>query len=1127
MRLKIAVCTLLFTLLGLGFLPPLYAQTRRLTGHVTSEDDKTPLQGVTIAIKGKNEVKLTNALGDFTIDAKPEDVLLITYTGYAPQEIKVGSRPVMNVSMKVGTQKMDEVVVVGYGTQSRRTLTGAVSTVDPQVLKSAPSTNLGNALQGTVTGVIVQQSTGQPGSTPVITFRGGSNFDGSGSPLFILDGVIVPSLYGINGDDVESMTVLKDAASTAIYGARASNGVVLVTTKKGKKGHTQVTYSYRDATNFIRYDPLHYMNGAQYLHMQRIGIGNRYDADAADNNGLGNASAMNTDKSELTGAWGWANSSGWTSPIGLYTTQEVSNSNRQYLSNPNWHLLVDPNPFNSNESDSLLYTSYSQRQLENMIMQKGKTQQHFVGFSGANDMGSFALGIGVVNDQGMIIGSSFKRMDVNFNGGLNVSKDIKVTLTANAYSTNTNPSYYTADGGAASSPAGLSGGTGGLIQRFIGVAPTVRFTNDTSGAQIPGPNDPTLGNPAIWKNIYYNNTVEQRFSGSLGLEYDITNDLKIVASGSGFYRYNNANSFTKAYQAGSGGTEITTRPASFSIINDAQYSYNAFLEYSKSFGKNKISAMGGGEFYSFTEHTFSGAATGASTDDVPWLVASTTATGVPSSDFPIWDELASAIGRVNYSYEDKYLLTANVRYDGTSRLIQNRYGAFPGVSAGWNMQKEPFFQRSSLSKYVSTLKPRLSYGENGSIAAFNYIGGSNNLFSYYPAYQVYSNNGIYNGNSGYITNTLANQDLKWETAATFDYGVDLGLFNDRLVFMADGFVRNIYNKLTSLPVPASTGFTSFYTNVGELRDKGFELEVKAKIIRPVKADGLSWDLSANVYTVKNYVVKLPNNGLPGNREGTSEVWNPNGNGQLLQVQGLAQGQRVGEDAVYAPKWDGIYKTATELSADANVYNSFTPYVNKTTKLMGDARWHQAYHNDTIDSRQFVYVGRTIPSVTGGFSSSVNYKGFSLYGQFDYALGFVILDEEKLRGLNDVQGSANGTTDVLNTWSPSNPNGTLPRYYWANQGRNYATDASGDNPPANLWEKGDYLAVRELTLSYEVSRRLLGQAFRDRVHGLRLYVSGNNLAYFTRYSNNSPEVGGYDNGRFPLPRTLTLGLNLSL
>jgi len=245
------------------------------------------------------------------------------------------------------------------------------------------------------------------------------------------------------------------------------------------------------------------------------------------------------------------------------------------------------------------------------------------------------------------------------------------------------------------------------------------------------------------------------------------------------------------------------------------------------------------------------------------------------------------------------------------------------------------------------------------------------------------------------------------------------------------------------------------------------------------------------------------------------------------VGGLVEGKRIDLDQVWAPKWDGIYKDAGKISENANVYNAFLPYTNKRIKQLGDANWHQVYKNDTIDTRQFTYVGRTTPQYTGGFNLSSSYKGVRLYAGFDYAFGFVILNNQVVRGLSQVQGSQNGTTDILKTWSPTNPTGTMPRYYWANQGRNYATDASGNNPAANLWEKGDYVMLRELTLAYDLPQELLDKALRGRIKGLSLNVTGTNLAYISGYSGNFPEFGGVDQGKFPLPRRLTIGIRATL
>jgi TonB-linked SusC/RagA family outer membrane protein len=1089
-----------------------FAQSKAITGRILSEQDSSPLEGVSITVRGKSTGTQTSADGSFTITAAPADVLIVSYLGYTTRDVAVGGNSNFNISLRQTAQKMDEVVVVGYGTQSRKTVTGAVSTVNPNAFAHSPSSNVATALQGTLPGLVVRQSTGQPGSSPSITFRGGSDFNGNGTPLFVVDGVIVPNLYGLDMNDIASIDLLKDAASTAIYGARAANGVVLVTTKKGKKGRSQVSYSFSNTTNYIRRNSSEYLSGADYIRMNRIGIRSRYLGDSLDNN----INAMNTDKGQLAGSWGWAVSSGWTSPIGLYTTQLVTNQNRKYITDPAWRFLLDANPFNPGQTDSLLYKDLNVQTRENMILQQNNTVEHNLSFSGANDEGNYALSLGTVNDQGMIIGSWLKRWNMNFNGGLNVGKNLKVTSNISAYTVQQALPY--------TDPA--AGGGGGLMQRFIGVAPTIRYTNDTSGAILPGPNDVTLGNPNYWSTLYVNSTDQQRFMGGVNLEYSILPSLKFLASGSGYYLYTTNNFFTRAYQQGNGGSFNTNRSASFNNTKDIQFTTNAFLQFNKDLKGHNVTALLGGEFYDFKRYTSSGFAQGAPTDLIPWLTASTSPSVIggtivnpagASSNFPLWERLASVIGRLNYSYKGRYLLTAIARYDGSSRLSSsNFYGFFPGVSAGWNVHNEGFYKNSAISKYVSTLKPRVSFGENGNISSLGYFATA----------QVYNNAGVYNGTGGVYAGSYINPNLRWERSNTFNVGADLGFLHNRINASFDYFIRNVFDKISSLGISSQTGFSGYTTNLAQLQNRGVELSVNALVLAP-KTDGINLNVGGTLATAKTYAIKLPYNALPGNRQGTFQVWDPNNPGQLMQVNGLIEGQRAGLDEVWAPKWAGIYTDAGQIAKDANVYNSFLPYTNKKVKQLGDAQWAQVYNNDTIDSRQFVYVGRTTPQVAGSFFANAGFKGLHLYAGFDYALNFVILNNEIVRGLSQVQGSQNSTTDVLKTWSPNNPNGTLPRFYWANNGRNFATDASGNNPAANLWEKGDYVMLRELTLSYDLASSLIERTLRNKIKALNVYVTGTNLSYLTQYSGNFPEVGGVDNGKYPLPRRLTIGARITL
>ena len=355
---------------------PAWSQVKKISGKITDDENK-PLVRVTVLVKGKNSGTQTSSTGEYSIDASQGDVLVFSHTGFASQEITIGEALTVNASLKPEAAGLGEVVVVGYGTQKRKEFAGAAQAVNPLTTKYTPSSNVGTALQGTIPGLTVQQTTGAPGSTPYIVFRGGTDFDGSGSPLVVLDGVIVPSLYGIDMNDVESIDVLKDAASTAIYGARAANGVIIVTTKKGKKGKAQVQYTVRQTNNYIRSIGDQYLNAADYIRMNRLGIRARYLADSLD----GNIANMNSDKGQLNGNWGWAFGATFGNPAtGLYTTQKVGNSNRQYLTDPNWKLLVDPNPFFPSQMDSILYKEIDANTREAMIMDQTTTIEHSLNF---------------------------------------------------------------------------------------------------------------------------------------------------------------------------------------------------------------------------------------------------------------------------------------------------------------------------------------------------------------------------------------------------------------------------------------------------------------------------------------------------------------------------------------------------------------------------------------------------------------------------------------------------------------------------------------------------------------------------------------------------------------------------
>lgn len=318
------------------------------------------------------------------------------------------------------------------------------------------------------------------------------------------------------------------------------------------------------------------------------------------------------------------------------------------------------------------------------------------------------------------------------------------------------------------------------------------------------------------------------------------------------------------------------------------------------------------------------------------------------------------------------------------------------------MPTTAILRNSALSDVVSTLKTRLSWGQNGTLASGDF-----------GTVQQYYNLGLYNGIGAYGQTNFVNPLLNWEKTTTLNFGVDVGLLRNRLTVIADYFIRDVYDKLQSIAIPGWTGFTSYQTNLATLQNRGFELELRGNVLRPKDENGLSLDVSGNISHVKTFAQKLLDNGLERNRQGAVRVFDP-ATKSYQWVGGLQEGYRAGSDQIYAPIFDGVYKTQGDLDARAKLLNTFLPTTNKRLKQLGDARWRDLDGNDTLDTRDFVYVGRTTPTIVGGFSTALGWKGFSLFGQFDYALGFVTMNQIRMRGLSQVQGSQNSPVDIKNS-----------------------------------------------------------------------------------------------------------------
>ena len=1052
---------------------------RTIKGTVTDAADGLPLPAVSVIVRGTTVGTATQADGTFTLDV-PAGAASIDFTmvGYVSQTVAIGTQDVINVSLAQETTLLEEIVVTGYSTQSRAEMTTSISKLDTRVLENAPRSNVATALQGTIAGLKVTQTTGQPGSTPDLVVRGGTSFSGTGNPLILIDG-IPGSFYALNSDDVASIEVLKDAASTAIYGARAANGVILVTTKKGQAGKSNITFKSKFTINQRREDPMEYLGAEDYIKFNRLAV-------KAAQEVMGYAWLNQF----LTGNHAAATGNNTTNSI--YTTMVLSPANEYLLAYDGWYTMEDP----VNPGTTLLYM---ENKMNELFYQNSNSQDYTLSFDGGNDKGTYYLGLGYMDDNGLVIESAFKRVSGTFNASYNLSDALKVSSNI-IYSHSNRDLPYDSDYN--------------LFQRTAGLAPTSRIYNNNPDGSLSNEYQPGtylgFGNPLYYYDKFIKYNLEQRLSGSVQLDYKFLNDFILTVRGSHFSVNNSNESFDKAYL--NSGSMITARNASASQQRLLRNQLTAMVNYKKTFaGMHNLSLLLGTEYFIEKSYSMSAGTRLSPTDLIYTMNVGAEANGIPYS-FRTGYEIASLFGQVNYDFNYKYLVGLTFRYDGTSRLGNNKYGFFPGISVGWNAHNEEFFKDSKVSSYISKLKPRVSYGVNGNI----------DILSNFGVFGTYGATSIYYGQSGYVNNSLPLLDLKWERSTTLNFGLDMGLFNNRVTLIGDYFIRDVKDKLAALTLPLWTGFSSIITNNGTLQNRGLELQVNGDVVR---TGDFSWNLGLTFYRVRNYAKQLPDNGVEKNRQGGTEIYDP-ATGETIYVGGLQEGERVGYDVITAYIFEGVYKTQADIDAHAGRIVEFAQ--DKDTRFLGDAIWKDLNGDNIINYLDREVIGRRTPSFTGGLTSGMSYKGFNLFVKTDFTAGHMIINGRRVKGIAQTQGNQNGPIEIRDTWTPENPTSDIPIFTLVDRQKNHLAgggdQGSMTSSSSRMWEDGSFLALREVTLSYDLRGDRVNNIFKD----LRLYVTGSNLAYFNNFSGSSPEESGdgIDYGRFPLPRTYTLGLSVT-
>lgn len=1121
---KIIAQRILFAGLALFLSFGMAMAQRTIKGNVTDAADGSPFPGVNVVVNGTTIGTVSDMDGKFTLVVPAGGTeLSFSMVGFVTQIIRLGASESYSVALSTAALALDEVVVVGYGTQMRSKVTSSIAKVDMKLLKTGIRANPAQALAGTVPGLRVVTATGRPGSVPSIILRGGTNFDGSGSPLIIMDGQIRGSLSDINPEEIESIDVLKDASATAIYGARASNGVILITSKKGKAGVSAVNVKIKRGYNYLNV-PYDFVDGEGYVKWARLG------AEQAVKNGTLGASNVAGVGPRGTGnmykdASGNVLDGNYDSRA-IWSVMRLDNVNQELLSQPGWKQMKDPIKTNASgnydpagTNYDLIYKdfNYGDYGLNNVAA----TQDYNIGFTGGNDRGKYFANLGFYDEGGLSLATFYRRLNFALNGEYKIKP------------------WLTSESGVQFAMAkwrdqSLTNGEVNYWARMLSAPPTMRGTN-MKGELILG-RDASDGNPAYNIDKYKRNNQSDKLTLNQSFKIDLAKGLYIKASALMMYDESFAESFNQDFRTGIMSlTNVNTgwnrnRDASSNFDRTIRQTYNAIANYQTRINeKHNLSAMAGYEFYdAYNKGVYAGGSLAPTEDfqDLALTLNNATSQTRSTDSWHSRERIMSGFGRFNYDYDEKYLLSFTVRRDGYSRLIgDNQYGTFPALSGGWLIHKEKFME--STKNWLSYLKLRSSWGKNGNVGG---IGA-------YELQGAYGSQTAYAGTIGFLQTGIANPKLKWEKTNTVEVGTDMGFFDNMIYASLAYYNRITSDKIASVLLPTSSGVSSVRTNNGSMKNKGFEMEVTAKIID--KKD-FKIQVNANASWNKNTILKLPYNGNQNNRQGGQQIYDPQA-GKVIWVGGLQEGQEWG--SVYGFVSEGIIRNAddlanynkVDLAAGQAWYGASAGKRVTSQKLMtqkgltlasgwiptqmGDMIWKDIDKNDTIDTRDMVSLGREIPRWTGGFNTTITYKGFTLLARLDYALGHIQMDQMQMWALGCFQGEFSPTTAVNDTWTAENPGAKFPRYVWADQlnAKNY------DRPGSMFWKNSNYLAFREVSLSYNVPASILQKV---KVSGLVLTVTGQNLGYLSNKMLNFPERTGNQNGAYTIPTQLILGADIT-
>ena len=990
-RLRMMVC-----LIGMLLPMCMFAQQITVQGVVKDQTGETVI-GASVMEKGTTNGTITGIDGDFSLNMSPNGTLVVSFVGYKTQEVQVKGQKQLQVVLSEDAEMLDEVVVIGYGTMKKSDLTGAVSSIGNKDIKDSPVSNLGQAIQGKISGVQIVDA-GKPGDNVSIKIRGLGSINNC-DPLVVIDGVPTDlGLSSLNMADVERLDVLKDASATAIYGSRGANGVVMITTKRGTEGKGKLAvsanYSFQNATNVPSL-----LNAAQYAEL---------------------------------------------------SNDMMVNSGR------------NPNPEWANPSELGAGTDWMDE-----LLRTGVMQNYTVSYSGGNEKSHYYVSGGFLDQSGIVKSVNYRRFTFQSNSDAQVLKWLKfsnnITFSAD---TKKSGSYNIGDA--------------------LKALPIYPVKNEDGSWSGPDGNSEWYGstrNPIGPTELNKSQTDGYNFLANLTAELTFTKWLKFKSTFGYDAKFWFIDNFTPKYNWKPTPTEETSRYKSDN--KSFTYLWDNYFLFDHTFAeKHRVGLMAGMSAQWNTNDYLNAQKNVFMFDNVHEMDNGEEMYAIGGNETE-W-ALLSYMARVNYSYEDRYLLTATIRRDGSSRFgKKHRWGTFPSVSGAGGAPPEKWLPKHD---YINDLKVRAGYGVTGSQAS---VGNYSYLASYNTSVYPF---GISSGNqTALVSSTLANPYIHWEEVAQTNIGFDASLFNSRVMFSFDAYLKETRDMLVKASIPITSGFedtTTTYTNAGKVRNQGIEMS-----LHTINLTGeLGWETNLTATYNKNKIKDL-NSDVPYYINQINNSY----------VTMLAKDYPI--NVFYGYVTDGIFQNQSEVNTHA-VQPGAEP---------GDIRFRDLNNDGVINDSDRTVIGNPNPSWLFSMNNSLSYKGFELSVFLQGIAGNKIYNANNIDNTG-MAAAYNQTTDVLKRWQGEGTSNSMPRAVFGDPNQN--TRVSD-----RFVENGSYLRLKNITLSYTFPKQWLQKA---QIENARLSLSCENVATITGYSGFDPEVGinGIDQNRYPISRTFSLGLNFN-